>query len=378
MYEHKGLEDILFLMLYGGATMLAIASCLYLLFTRGNLCIADNKPPQLLRRWAAAFMASVAASHIWWIVLGIYVITDDRLLRNIVAITLDRLTFVPLMMCVLLRLLQDRKRPLWIVAVAMLPVAVISVLSIVTRNESFELYTEIYSAVLTIAFIIYYVQAMRQYNRWLCDNYADLQHKEVWQSVVLLTFILLSYACYASNEGDLFTEYIAQLNTLVIIGFVLWRVETLQELTIDTEQEEEFTPPIADTDEGISDKSKYALPSSVAYNIDSLLKQHCEAAELYLQHDLTLQQLANIIGTNRTYLSYYFAEQGVSYNVYINQLRIKHFTRLYRETASSVQPTTAKAIAIQSGFRSYVTFSVAFKKYTGYTVTEWIEMEKTE
>ena len=143
-------------------------------------------------------------------------------------------------------------------------------------------------------------------------------------------------------------------------------METLQELTIDTEQEEEFTPPIADTDEDISDKSKYALPSSVAYNIDSLLKQHCEAAELYLQHDLTLQQLANIMGTNRTYRSYYFAEQGVSYNVYINQLRIKHFTRLYRETASSVQPTTAKAIAIQSGFRSYVTFSVAFKKTSAH------------
>ena len=31
MYEHEGLNDILFLMLYGGAALLAVVACLYLL-----------------------------------------------------------------------------------------------------------------------------------------------------------------------------------------------------------------------------------------------------------------------------------------------------------------------------------------------------------
>ena len=33
-------------------------------------------------------------------------------------------------------------------------------------------------------------------------------------------------------------------------------------------------------------------------------------AGFYLQHDLTLQQLALIIGTNRTYLGAYFTQAG--------------------------------------------------------------------
>ena len=32
------------------------------------------------------------------------------------------------------------------------------------------------------------VRALRQYGRWLRDNYADLEHKEVWQSFVVLYF----------------------------------------------------------------------------------------------------------------------------------------------------------------------------------------------
>ena len=155
MYEYKGLQDIFFVMLYGGATLLAVMACLYLLLTRGNMFSSAINPPKTLRRWtlrrwAAAFMASVAASHVWWVMLGMYWLTDDRLSRNIVAITLDRLTFVPLMMVVLLRMLQDRRRPLWPVFVAMIPFAVTAVVSLVKHNNDFEWFIEIYVCCETI------------------------------------------------------------------------------------------------------------------------------------------------------------------------------------------------------------------------------------
>lgn len=351
MYEHQGLQDIFFIMLYGGATLLAFVACCYLLLTHGNMFSATIRPPKVLRRWAAGFMASVAASHIWWVVIGIYWLEEDRLLRNIIAITLDRMTFVPLMMCVLLRMLQDRKRPLWPVFVAMIPFAVIAVISIINRSDSFEWYTEIYSAVLGVTFTVYYVYAVRQYGKWLHENFADLEHKEVWQSLILLACILLTYIAYTSNEGDLFTEYLAQVNTLIIITFILWRVETLQQLDVIPEEPKEM--PVPD-------------------NISTRLEKLCEGPQLYLQHDLTLQQLATAIGTNRTYLSNYFSQQGITYNMYINQLRIEHFIRLYSEVISTSRPTTAKALAQQCGFHSYITFSTAFKKFKGCTVTEWM------
>jgi len=76
---------------------------------------------------------------------------------------------------------------------------------------------------------------VRKYDRWLLENYADLQRKEVWQSLLLLAFILFVHVAYSTNGGALLTEYLAQVNTLVIVAFLLWRVETLQEL-IESEE----------------------------------------------------------------------------------------------------------------------------------------------
>ena len=184
----------------------------------------------------------------------------------------------------------------------------------------------------------------------------------MWQSLLLLACILFIYVAYTSNEGDIATEYLAQLNTLIIIAFLLWRVETLQTLN-----------PI--TPEPASGENDEEAPKGI--NIGELLEQLCEARQLYLQHDLTLQQLAVAVGTNRTYLSGYFAQQGITYNAYINHLRIEHFIRLYRKNRASSQSITAIQLAQQSGFYSYSTFSVAFKKFMGVTVSEWMKSEES-
>ena len=107
MYEYQGLGDAFFLMLYGAAAWFALLACVYLLWRRGNAVVGDDiGSSRVLRRWTAAFMAAVFASHVWWVVLGQLCLTGDWLVRNIVAITLDRLTFLPLLMCVLLRMQQ--------------------------------------------------------------------------------------------------------------------------------------------------------------------------------------------------------------------------------------------------------------------------------
>ena len=231
MYEYRGLHDIIFISLYIGVAFLALLASLYLLFRRGNAFVGDEiTSSRVLRRWTAALLAMMAASHVWWYVIGVYWLADDRLVRNIIAISLDYLTFVPLMMCVLIRMLQDRRRPLWPLIPLFSPIAVMAVVCIVNRNDIFMPVVEYYMVFLAITFIIYYVRAVRQYGRWLLDNYADLERKEVWQSLLLLAFILFVHMAYSNNEGTLFMEYLAQVNTIVIIAFFLWRVETLQEL----------------------------------------------------------------------------------------------------------------------------------------------------
>ena len=85
--------------------------------------------------------------------------------------------------------------------------------------------------------------------------------------------------------------------------------------------------------------------------------------------------MAEAIGTNRTYLSAYFAQQGITYNAYINRLRIVHFEQLYREAVSNARAVTAQQLAHECGFSSYSTFATAFKLVNGQTVAAWMKGE---
>ena len=111
-------------------------------------------------------------------------------------------------------------------------------------------------------------------------------------------------------------------------------------------------------------------------NIGPLLKLYCEEPQLYLQHDVSLSQLAHIIGTNRLYLSRHFSNQNTTYNAYINGLRIQHFIKLYHEAVVTHQPIMVQQLALQSGFRSYSTFNAVFKQSMGMTATEWMRNVK--
>ena len=347
-----------------------LASC-YLLFRRANGIAPDITPPARLRRWTAAFFAAFALNHVWYMPIFFLSSSEDIRLCDLIGGLLDSMTVFPLMIVVLFTMLQDRRRPMWPIAVMFAPIVVGNVFNFTTRSYDFLPIVYIYVLLMCMGLIIYMVRALRRYGRWLRDNYADLEHKEVWQSFVVLAIILLVFVVYAlTNENQIFI-YVMLVISAVFICYLLWRVETLSDLSIPI-QTDEAIPVVGaeetDTTEKVEDN---ALPLTMRNNIGPLLKQYCEEPQLYLQYDLTLSQLANLIGTNRLYLSQHFSSQGMTYNAYINGLRIQHFIRLYHEAAATHQPVRALQLAYQSGFRSYNTFSVAFKKMKGMTVTEW-------
>ena len=282
--------------------------------------------------------------------------SEDMMLGSLIAGLLDCMTVIPLTIIVLLTMLQDRRRPLWHVAVMVAPLIVGLMWCVASRSDDLLPVLNAYFLLIWLGLIIYMVRATIQYGRWLRDNYADLEHKEVWQGFVVLAIIFLVYAIYSLDVGELIYEYALDVIIIVLVCYLLWRVETLSDLSIP-----EGTTKNVSTSATFPEK-----------NIGLLLKQHCEESQLYLQHDISLSQLAQIIGTNRLYLSQHFSSQGTTYNAYINGLRIQHFISLYREATATHQFITAQQLAHQSGFRSYNTFSVAFKKIMGTTATEWM------
>ena len=101
--------------------------------------------------------------------------------------------------------------------------------------------------------------------------------------------------------------YIVQVNDIVLIGLLLWRVETLQ--TLEQDDTAAQTVPC----EAEMPILSMSLSAATASNIGQLLEQYCEATQLYLRHDIRVDDLCKAIGTNRNYLSQYFTQQHTTY-----------------------------------------------------------------
>jgi AraC-like DNA-binding protein len=373
--EHIPAEIILFFMLYGVTGVVALIACIYLCVRKGNAFAPDVTPPMRLRCWAAAFFAVAALGHVWWYLFYAYsgnIHSEHDLLHSpayVLVVMLDSVTLLTTIAGTLLAMLQDRQRPIWPAFAAMTPLVVMGALQIRDPDGPFMNIAGIYLLSLYVLFSVYMVFAVRRYGQWLNDNYADLENKKVWLTLVVSLVCLLLFILYALGDVDTLLIYGLHFVELILFSLLLWRVETLPRLEEPLAVEEACTASAPETSQEPTVNSQlFNLPS----NIEQQLAEHCVGTQLYLQHDLTLQQLAQAIGTNRSYLSLYFSRQGITYNAYINDLRIDHFVRLYRAAVAAHQPVVAQQLASDSGYRSYSTFSLAFKQRMGQSVTAWM------
>ncbi len=342
---------ILYFTLSVASAIIALIACIYLLFRKGNAFSPDITSPMPLRRWAAAFYAVIFLAHIWWILFLVYS-NDVHSLLYVLLCSLDCVTLLTTIAGTLLTMLQDRKRHVWPVIIVTLPYMALFLLHHFYPGNNFYTIAIAYIMLCYLIFAVYMAFAVKKYGRWLRDNYADLENKEVWQSYILIIVFSMFIFTYGFDTGNIVIGYIVQVIILVLLVFMLWRVETLPQLENVVIEEQ---------------------PDQPKEQLEELLDERCVATQLYLQHDITLPQLAKILGTNRTYLSQYISYQGITFNAYINNLRINHFMKLYREAVSAGKTVIVKQLASESGFRSYSTFSLAFKQRMGQSVTTWMQ-----
>ena len=391
MFGQLSLDVMLLLMLYAAGTATAFIACLYLLLRQGNAFARRVKTPDRLRLWTAAFFGIVAAGHLWYLPASMTADNETATLWMLIGGLLDCLLMIPVAIVVLLCMLQDRRRPLWPLWVAVAPLVIMMAVSVGMRSYDLLPWMRGYLLLVGIGLMVYMVRAVYQYGHWLRDNFADLEHKEVWQTFVVLAVIVLMLGYYVVGyDGGMFYEYVIQVCGIVLVGHLLWRVETLSDLSGSGIQEDEETRRREYRNTGIQEDGNTGIqegdagPSPDTLSDDAyeemtlLLQKHCIDTGLYLQHDLNKAQVAQAIGTNRTYLSLYFMRQETTYNAYINDLRIRHFIRLYREAIAAERPVTAQQLALMSGYRSYSTFSLAFKQRMDQSVTAWMRREKIE
>ena len=375
---------VLFYIIYGVTAAIPFIAALYLLLRRGNAFAPGVEPPVRLRRWAASFFGVATLGHVWWYLFYAYS-GDVNSAAYVLVALIDCVGLITTLAGTLLAMLQDRRRPVWPALISLVPLLALGGLQLFYPNPYFMHITIAYIITVYVIFSVYMVFAVRRYGQWLNDNYADLEHKRVWLCQVVSLFCLFLFILYALVDTDTILLYILHLIEIVLFALLLWRVETLPTLADNTVEvnAEAIADGITETTaevitDGITPEPSHPLTSSPLKNsldlaqIEQLLAEHCIDTKLYLRHDLTLQQLAQAIGINRFYLSQYFSRQSITYNTYINNLRINYFISRYNELSRTNQPIVAQELANESGYRSYSTFSLAFKQRTGQSVTAWI------
>lgn len=346
----------------------------YLLWSRRNAWGDEIIINHRLRRQAGYAILAIAGSYVF-LLLCLGVLSDVET-SMFCSATFDGIITYPLIFRFLLLLLQDKQRwkPYYYAPFLLYLVPLIGWLC----SHSLKWGT-VYVTMVTIviaSFIVYYLFAIRNYKRFLLNNYADIEQKEVgWSLGIILIFFLINlpYMLIFKNPYICFVFYGCEI---LFVGFLVVHIDKQQVLentpSNDADNMETANIPCDQTDNSCS-----KLDNRQMEQLSQSLLIHCEQTCLYLQYDLTLNTLAKACGTNRTYLGQYFTANGTTYNAYINGLRIEHFQELYRAALSQVAPARPiiQKLVAESGFRSYNTFTRAFRSHTGMSLREWMDRE---
>ncbi len=213
----------------------------------------------------------------------------------------------------------------------------------------------------------YYVVLYRRFAHDLKVNYSSISRSmlsglHVQWAVSLLTLIVFSFC--VTFDSLLWNSIDILVNILAACVFVYTS---------------EHMMPIPDRDDNLSTASATSHKNATqnvetaetaidsanqGINIAEALRNECETKLLFCNPDLTLADLACAIGTNRTYLSEWFAENDTTFYHYINTLRIRHAADLLLST-----DYTIKQIHVDSGFSSRTTFNKYFTEYHGCSPT---------
>jgi AraC-like DNA-binding protein len=129
-------------------------------------------------------------------------------------------------------------------------------------------------------------------------------------------------------------------------------------------------------DEQLSADTKYVgsvLSKSAIESIQLALKELMGQNKIYTNPDLTLDDLAEMIKVHPNHLSQVInSVMGKTFYDYINELRVKEFTE--QINLPQKQQFTILAIAFDCGFNSKASFYRNFKKFTGLTPSDYMQM----
>ncbi len=205
---------------------------------------------------------------------------------------------------------------------------------------------------LSVIFHLYH--AIPEYNRMLSENYSYTDAIDLvwlWKLLIFFIFFLVvwAYSCIRlSADADILYN-MASCGLWAVICYYIDRQETL---------------PLGEA-ESPDDTEEQTNEANHRPAFAERLEELFTVQQLWLNPRLTIHDVAQALGTNRTYLSDYLNRSlGTTFYEYVNAYRIR---AVAERLASPSCTLTIEAVAESCGFNSVSTFRRVFIRHYGCT-----------
>ena len=209
-----------------------------------------------------------------------------------------------------------------------------------------------------------------RYNRYVNDNYSDSSNKYVtWVRGVNIIFIFwyifsaVTMTLYDNWYFDA-AKYMIDIGVWSVVYFYSIRHKVIDDLPDMLYLNLARRPQAEVIVSG-------AVPEPHADSLMYKIYACFDVEKPYLNPDLTVNDLAAAVNSNRTYISKVINNRtGATFLQFVNRYRIRHATELINDSENN--RFTLENIAHQSGFTSTTTFYNIFRKEKGCTPREYL------
>ncbi len=259
-----------------------------------------------------------------------------------------------------------------------------------TGGTGYENILNINSALIIFSGIFFTILSflkLRAYKKKLKNEFSNTEKINLnWlQYLIIGMSVIWFVVVFATSDDQIYTIVVL---FMIFIGYFGIRQEGIftkrTPLPLVSQQNDNLQLPyIHHTSLNISNQdksqiiqtSKYeksGLTNETAMEIHGLLSQRIEEEQLYINPELTLNELAKVLAIHPNNLSQVINTfENKNFYDYINSKRIEHFIKLTSKPEN--RKFTILSLAFDSGFNSKSSFNKYFKKVTEVTPSEFLK-----
>lgn len=266
----------------------------------------------------------------------------------------------------------------WWLCVLYSPLILLYVAFVATNNwvlVSIGYYLNLITAVVVPVVIIFMV---RRYQRLLNDTYANTSGRSVTWIIKLLLLMCCIYVAWVVASfliPSVLGDCLYMLLSIVLWGVYTYRLKE-QNFNIEYMLEVEPLPEGGDNNDEVDNNAvddDSVTVASVAMPRTKLkawqepafgaaVQRFCTQQDNFSNPDLSVQDVAMAVGTNRTYISRWCNEQMVDFSSYITNIRLDYVEDLLVNSSETIND-----IADMAGFSSSRHMRSAFVGRHGFT-----------